>query len=593
VSLVSLPLNFNPLKPFSVTSADEFVLQLLIDKGAVDSSAVDDARTRFRESDSEDEEDTAVLKLLVASHLIAPMRVAEVLAEEFNMDVVDLSDVRVSSTALEVVPYELANRYKVLPLEVDESELELAVADPLDMDAIDSISHVIQRSIVSRVAPLEDIEKAIHQYYEGAKADNEVSEIFAGHEDPDALPKQIDLPTGKDGEISEEEAPIIKYVHMVISEALKRRASDIHMEPLEKRFRVRYRIDGVLHEVENPPKRLQPSIVSRIKLMSNVSIAEKRVPQDGRINIKVGAKVIDLRVSTLPTAFGESIVMRILDKEGLRLGLPELGFFSDDQASFERIIALPDGVFLVTGPTGSGKSTTLYSALNYINHPDRKIITVEDPVEYELAGVNQVQVRRDVGMTFAAALRSMLRQAPNIIMVGEIRDRETAEIAINASLTGHMVFSTLHTNDAPSAISRLIDIGIKPFLVSAAVRAVLAQRLVRRNCQSCRAPYDPDEKLLNSLGIRQDQMADATFMAGEGCPKCNGTGYRGRVGIFEMFNVNEELQQMIYEEASLVALRNKAREMGMRTMREDGVRKVIAGVTTANEVLHVTVADSI
>ncbi len=573
-----------------MTSADEFVLQLLTDKGLVDSTQIDDARAKASDAGGDAEEDTAILQLLVKEHILTPMQIAEVLAEEFNMEVVDLSDVRISNEALEAVPYELANRYKVVPLEVDAAEIELAIADPLDMDAIDSVSHVIQRSVIARVAPLEDIEKAIHQYYEGAKAD-QVSEIFADHDDPDAMPTQIDLPSVEGA--SEEEAPIIKYVHMVISEALKRRASDIHMEPLEKRFRVRYRIDGVLHEVENPPKRLQPSIVSRIKLMSNVSIAEKRVPQDGRINIKVGAKVIDLRVSTLPTAFGESIVMRILDKEGLNLGLPQLGFFSDDQATFERIIALPDGVFLVTGPTGSGKSTTLYSALNYINHPDRKIITVEDPVEYELSGVNQVQVRREVGMTFAAALRSMLRQAPNIIMVGEIRDKETAEIAINAALTGHMVFSTLHTNDAPSAISRLIDIGIKPFLVAAAVRAVLAQRLVRRNCQSCRAPTEPDEKLLNSLGIRPDQTVDANFMKGDGCSKCSGTGFRGRVGIFEMFNVNEELQQMIYEEASLVSLRSKAREMGMRNMREDGVRKIIAGVTTPGEVLHATVSDSI
>jgi type IV pilus assembly protein PilB len=573
-----------------VTSADEFVLQLLTDKSLLDDSAIESTRAKVNEAGFDGSEDTAILESLVAEHVVSQQQIAQVLAEEFNMETVDLSDTRVSAEALAVVPYELANRYKVIPLEADDSEVELAVADPLDMDAIDSISHVIKRSVVSRVAPLEEIEKAIHQYYEGAKA-GEVDEIFSEVDDPDALPAQIDLPSADD--VSEEEAPIIKYVHMVISEALKRRASDIHMEPLEKRFRVRYRIDGVLHEVENPPKRLQPSIVSRIKLMSNVSIAEKRVPQDGRINIKVGAKVIDLRVSTLPTAFGESIVMRILDKESLRLGLPELGFFSDDQATFERIIALPDGVFLVTGPTGSGKSTTLYSALNYINHPDRKIITVEDPVEYEMAGVNQVQVRREVGMTFAAALRSMLRQAPNIIMVGEIRDKETAEIAINAALTGHMVFSTLHTNDAPSAISRLIDIGIKPFLVAAAVRAVLAQRLVRRNCSHCREACDHDEKLLNSLGIRPDQITDASFMKGEGCLKCNGTGFRGRVGIFEMFNVNEELQQMIYEEASLVALRDKAREMGMRNMREDGVRKVIAGVTTPQEVLHATVGDSL
>lgn len=573
-----------------MTSADEFVLQLLTDKGLIDDSAIESARAKVNEAGYGGSEDTAVLESLVADHTVTQKQIAGVLAEEFNMETVNLSEVRVSTQALQIVPFELANRYKVIPLEADDSEVELAVSDPMDMDAIDSISHVIKRSIVSRVAPLEDIERAIHQYYEGAQADK-VDDIFSGMEDPDALPGQIELPSAEGA--SEEEAPIIKYVHMVISEALKRRASDIHMEPLEKRFRVRYRIDGVLHEVENPPKRLQPSIVSRIKLMSNVSIAEKRVPQDGRINIKVGAKVIDLRVSTLPTAFGESIVMRILDKESLRLGLPELGFFSDDQAAFERIIALPDGVFLVTGPTGSGKSTTLYSALNYINHPDRKIITVEDPVEYEMTGVNQVQVRREVGMTFAAALRSMLRQAPNIIMVGEIRDKETAEIAINAALTGHMVFSTLHTNDAPSAVSRLIDIGIKPFLVAAAVRAVLAQRLVRRNCPHCRTACEHDEKLLNSLGIRPDQSSEASFMKGEGCIKCNGTGFRGRVGIFEMFNVNEELQSMIYEEASLVALRDKAREMGMRNMREDGVRKVIAGVTTPQEVLHATVSDSI
>ncbi len=573
-----------------VTSADEFVLQLLIDKGIVDSAAIQAARTKAAEQPSAGNLDTDTVELLVAEHAVTQLQIAQALAEEFNMDVVDLADVRVSAEALELLPYELANRYKVFPLEADDNEVELAVCDPLDMDAIDSISHVIQRSITCRVAPLEDIEKAIHQYYDGAQADK-VDSMFSGLEEVGV--DDLDLPTGEEGDVGEDEAPIIRYVHMVISEALKRRASDIHMEPLEKRFRVRYRIDGVLHEVENPPKRLQPSIISRIKLMADVSIAEKRVPLDGRINIKVGPKVIDLRVSTLPTAFGESIVMRILDKEGLNLGLPQLGFFSDDQATFERIIAMPDGVFLVTGPTGSGKSTTLYSALNCINHPDRKIITVEDPVEYEMPGVNQVQVRRDVGMTFSAALRSMLRQAPNIIMVGEIRDKETAEIAINAALTGHMVFSTLHTNDAPSAISRLVDIGIKPFLVAAALRAVLAQRLVRRICPNCKQAHTPDEKLLSSLGIRSDQALDANFMLGKGCPKCNSTGFRGRVGVFEMFTMSEELQQMVYENASLVALRNKSKEMGMRTMREDGMRKVIAGVTTPEEVLHSTVAEPV
>ncbi|MDG2345143.1 MAG: ATPase, T2SS/T4P/T4SS family [Opitutae bacterium] len=572
-----------------MTSADEFVLQLLTDKGIVESAAIEDARVKAAEQGGDGNPDTAALDWLVTENTVTQVQIAKALAEEFNMDFVELADIRVSNEALELLPYDLANRYKVFPLEADDNELELAVCDPLDMDAIDSISHVIQRSITSRVAPLEEIEKAIHQYYDSAQAEN-VDSLFTGTEEEGK--GDLDLPTGEEGDLSEDEAPIIRYVHMVISEALKRRASDIHMEPLEKRFRVRYRIDGVLHEVENPPKRLQPSIVSRIKLMSDVSIAEKRVPLDGRINIKVGPKVIDLRVSTLPTAFGESIVMRILDKEGLNLGLPELGFFSDDQATFERIIAMPDGVFLVTGPTGSGKSTTLYSALNCINHPDRKIITVEDPVEYEMPGVNQVQVRRDVGMTFSAALRSMLRQAPNIIIVGEIRDKETAEIAINAALTGHMVFSTLHTNDAPSAVSRLVDIGIKPFLVAAALRAVLAQRLVRRICPNCKQPHTPDEKLLSSLGIRSDQALDANFMKGAGCPKCNSTGFRGRVGVFEMFTMSEELQQMVYEDASLVALRSKSKEMGMRTMREDGIRKVIAGVTLAEEVLHSTVGEA-
>jgi len=574
-----------------VTSADEFVLQLLIDKDILSSETITAARDQVVADGVEGSVDTATLELLISEHALTQLQVAQALADEFSMELVDLAEVRASAEALEVLPFELANRYKVFPLEVDDAEVELAVCDPLDMDAIDSISHVIKRSINSRVAPLEDIEKAIHQYYDGAKV-GAVDDMFSGMEEEGAG-DNLNLPTGNEAEVGEEEAPIIRYVHMVISEALKRRASDIHMEPLEKRFRVRYRIDGVLHEVENPPKRLQPSIVSRIKLMSNVSIAEKRVPLDGRINITVGPKTIDLRVSTLPTAFGESIVMRILDKEGLNLGLPQLGFFSDDQATFERVIAMPDGIFLVTGPTGSGKSTTLYSALNVINHPDRKIITVEDPVEYEMVGINQVQVRRDVGMTFSAALRSMLRQAPNIIMVGEIRDKETAEIAVNASLTGHMVFSTLHTNDAPSAVSRLIDIGIKPFLVSASLRAVLAQRLVRRICQNCREPHEPDEKLLNSLGIRPDQIAEASFMKGAGCPKCNSTGFRGRVGVFEIFTLNEELEQMVYEEASLVAIRNKSREMGMRTMREDGIRKVLAGVTTPQEVLHATVADPV
>lgn len=572
-----------------MTSTEELTLQLLIDKGIVDTTAVEAARASVEAEEMDGDTDANALKYLIKNNGLIEQQIAEVLAEEFNMPVARLEEVRVSEKALEALPFELAKRYKVFPLEVDNNEMVLAVADPLNMDAIDNISHVVHRSVIIQVAPLEAIEKAIEQNYSGAQKED-VDDIFSDLELEDL--SSFGASDKENAEQGQEEAPIIRYVQMMIADAIKRRASDIHMEPLEKRFRVRYRIDGVLHEVENPPKRLQAAIISRIKLMADVSIAEKRVPLDGRINIKVGSKVIDLRVSTLPTVFGESIVMRILDKEGLNLGLPQLGFLSDDQATFEKIITMPDGVFLVTGPTGSGKSTTLYSALNTINDPDRKIITVEDPVEYELMGVNQVQVNRRVGMTFAAALRSMLRQAPNVVMVGEIRDMETAEISINAALTGHMVFSTLHTNDAPSAVSRLVDIGIKPFLVAAALRAALAQRLVRRICSKCAKPHVPDEKLLNSLGIRLDQTTNANFMKGEGCLKCNASGFRGRVGIFEIFSMSEELQQMIYEDVSLVALRTKSKSMGMRTMREDGIRKVLAGITTAQEVLNVTVADA-
>jgi general secretion pathway protein E/type IV pilus assembly protein PilB len=379
-------------------------------------------------------------------------------------------------------------------------------------------------------------------------------------------------------------------VNSLIIEAFKMRASDIHLEPMAKVFRVRYRIDGVLHEVKSPPKRLQASIISRLKIQSNMSIAEKRVPQDGRIQTQVGGKVIDLRVSCLPTNHGESIVMRILDKEGLKLGLPELGFFTDDQQTFERLIALPDGILLVTGPTGSGKTTTLYSCLNFINRPDRKIITVEDPVEYVLAGINQVQVSEAVGLTFAAALRSMLRQAPNVIMLGEIRDMETASIAINASLTGHLVFSTLHTNDAPGAVTRLIDIGVKPFLVASSTRALMAQRLVRKICRKCAAPHMPTDTELKALGIDPNTQG-ANFQQGKGCSECNKLGYKGRFGIFEVFVINDEARKLIYDKVPSAVLRNQAREMGMRTLREDGARKVVAGLTSAEEVIRATVGD--
>jgi len=378
---------------------------------------------------------------------------------------------------------------------------------------------------------------------------------------------------------------------LIILEAFRNRASDIHLEPMETRFRVRYRIDGVLHEVDSPPKRLQPAVISRVKIMAHMKISEKRTPQDGRILVNIIGRELDLRVSTVPTNHGESVVMRILDKQNLALGLPKLGFFSDDQQTFERLIGLSDGIILVTGPTGSGKTTTLYACLGAINKPDRKIITVEDPVEYQISGINQVQVRSDINLTFSYALRSILRQAPNIIMIGEIRDIETANIATEASLTGHLVFSTLHTNDAPSAITRLLDIGVKPFLVASSLRAVMAQRLVRCICDHCKEEYTPTEAELRLLGDAAQQMSETTLYKGRGCNKCALTGYSGRKGIFEIFLITDEIQRMIFETVPASELRKRARECGMRTLREDGLRKVIAGVTTIDEIVRVTMGD--
>ncbi|MCR5183365.1 MAG: Flp pilus assembly complex ATPase component TadA [Opitutales bacterium] len=567
-------------------SADDFVIQLLQDREVVTPDVIDVARQDVEGSGVlADKIDSKILDLLVEKGYTTWKEITGLMASELDMELApDLKNVQPTAEALKLVGRPRAEQYNVLPLQLDGNTLLLVVGDPLDTDMVDELSRLLKVQINVQLAPPDEIKDAIVAAYDnsGEMGSAALQEIFGDG-------STVSIPGNDEKNASADDAPIIRYVNLLITEAIRRKASDIHMEPLEKRFRVRYRIDGVLQEVENPPKRLQASIVARLKLMANVSLAEKRIPQDGRIQIEVASKAVDLRVSVLPTVYGESIVMRILDKEGLKLGLPELGFFSDDQEVFMKIITGADGIFLVTGPTGSGKSTTLYSALNYINQPDRKIITVEDPVEYQMKGINQVQVRREVGMTFASALRSMLRQAPNIIMIGEIRDLETAEIAVNASLTGHMVFSTLHTNDAPGAIPRLVDMGVKPFLVSASLRGVLAQRLVRRICPECGAPYTPSEKELISIGLEAGDLTDSNFRKGKGCVKCHNTGYKGRRGVFELFMVNEEIQEMIYQNATLVDLRHKVRDLGMRTMREDGIRKIVAGITTVEEVLSTTV----
>jgi type IV pilus assembly protein PilB len=569
-----------------VATKDDYLIDLLVDMALVSNEQVAEART---EADSTGQ---GVVDTLLSRKALKPIDVARAKAAQFGSEVVNLNEIKLSDEVISAIPRHIAKRYKVVPVYRNNGSVTVAVSDPSDLDTIDSLHHALNQEIHVQVAPEEDIESALERYYGGAKDDtvkNFIQEITEGEVDLGIL-----APAGlaeDDGSTVDADAPIIKLVNTLIVEAFKSRASDIHLEPLEKRFRVRYRIDGMLHEVKSPPKRLQASIISRLKIQSNMSIAERRIPQDGRIQMTIGGKSIDLRVSCLPTNHGESIVMRILDKEGLKLGLAELGFFTDDQQTFERLIGLPDGILLVTGPTGSGKTTTLYAVLNYINRPDRKIITVEDPVEYILSGINQVHVNETVGLTFGAALRSILRQAPNVIMVGEIRDMETASIAINASLTGHLVFSTLHTNDAPSAVTRLIDIGIKPFLVASSTRALMAQRLVRKICKRCATPYAPPENEMRSLKIDPNATSGANFMKGKGCGDCKNTGYRGRFGIFEIFVIDDEARKLIYEKVSSTVLRARAREMGMRTLREDGSRKVIAGMTSPEEVIRATVGD--
>ena len=544
----------------------------------------------FEARDQATEQGGSALSILIATGAISEEDITRTVAAASNMEFVDLGQLLVKPEIIDLLPRDKALRYKAIPIGMNDDVLTVAIDDPLNFDTLDNLRFLLKREIETVCSTPEQIKQALVKYYGSAE---EAGDRLLGALGRDEEMSGIDLMASNPEEGNSGDSAIIKLVSLLLLEAYKIRASDIHLEPLEKRFRVRFRIDGVLQEMQNPPKKLQSAIVSRLKIMSGtMSIAEKRLPQDGRIQVKMGKKSIDLRVSTIPTNHGESVVMRILDKSSLSLGLPELGFLTDDQATFERMILLPDGILLVTGPTGSGKTTTLYACLNYINRPDRKIITVEDPVEYQMAGINQVQVNADIGMTFPAALRSMLRQAPNIIMIGEIRDLETASIAINASLTGHLVFSTLHTNDAPGAVARLVDMGIKPFLVATSTRAIMAQRLVRKLCPKCKQPAELTEGELRALRIEESQMDHAHPMGAVGCENCRHKGYRGRMGIFEVFELNDEVRFMINDRLSTMQLRQRARELGMRTLREDGVRKVLAGSTTAEEVVTATMGDA-
>jgi len=565
-----------------VQQNEDYVVRVLSDVGLLSRQQIDSARSRLNG-------EPGVIDVLVNDGIVSEVDVSRTLAAQAHMDWIDISTMVIPPQIISQIRGEDARRFKVIPVAFGETGLVVAVGNPLDIDTMDSLSFLLQRELELVCTSPRKISEALIKYYGTADEAADVLQKEIG-EDIDLGLEFGDGPEST--AVDEADAPIVRLVSMLLIEAHRAGASDIHLEPLDKKFRVRFRIDGVLQEMQAPPKRLQSAIISRLKIMSgSMSIAEKRLPQDGRIQVRIKKKPIDLRVSTMPTNHGESMVLRILDKSSLKLGLPELGFFSDDEEIVERLIKLPDGILLVTGPTGSGKTTTLYACLNCVNKPDRKIITVEEPIEYQMTGINQVQVNTEIGMTFGAALRSILRQAPNIIMIGEIRDLETAGIATNASLTGHLVFSTLHTNDAPAAVARLIDIGVKPFLVASSVRAVMAQRLVRKLCNNCKQSGELTDTELRALGIEPGQVADAQVMRPKGCDECRQIGYKGRTGIFEIFVIDDEVRHMINKRSSSFVLRQRARELGMRTLREDGVRKVLSGVTSADEVISITVGD--
>jgi general secretion pathway protein E/type IV pilus assembly protein PilB len=559
-----------------VAEKDDYLLDLLVDLGFTDAETVAKSREEANAAG------VGVVDLLVANKVIRPGDVTQAKAAQFGAEVVHLTNMKIEDDVIAIVPRDIAKKYRVVPVFKSEGKVAVAIADPSDLNTIDSLTHLLHAEIELRVASEPDIEAALAKYYGGEKKSMDAG-IFKDVIQELTL-SNVEVKMDDGGDL-DADAPLIRLVNQIVVDAFKLRASDIHLEPLEKRFRLRYRIDGMLQEMKSPPKRLQAPVIARLKIQAGMVISEHRVPQDGRIQSKVGNKVIDLRVSCLPTNHGESIVMRILDKEGLRLGLPELGFLTDDQQTFERIIALPDGILLVTGPTGSGKTTTLYGAIEMIRTGREKILTVEDPVEYELAGVPQVPVNEKVGVTFAAALRSLLRQDPDIILVGEIRDAETAQIATQAALTGHLVLSTLHTNDAPTALTRLLDLDIAAYLVASTVDAVLAQRLVRVICASCKTETRPDKAAARRLDV--EALGLTRVWKGTGCPECRGTGYRGRTGVYELLVMDNELRLEVQRRRGSEELRAMAVAKGMRTLLDDGVRAAREGVTTLDEVLRV------
>jgi len=561
------------------------LIHMLVDQGIITAE-----QSAQLESESK-EGNKSIRSLLVEKGLVVEDKLLEIIAAYLGTTVVNLPAIDIPPDVVRALPASVARMYNTVPVEMGTSTIQLAVFDLITPEIMDEIMFVLTRDISFVLAREEDVRTRINQFY-GDESDAVNTMLSTLEAEIATVGDSVSLAEGGADEKGIEEAagstPVIRFVNLVLYQAVNDRASDIHFEPFEKEFKIRYRVDGALYEMAPPPKRLALPIISRVKVMSGLNIAERRLPQDGRIQIHVGGRQIDLRVSTLPTQFGESVVLRVLDRSVVSLDLENLGMPEDVYQLITHDVEKPNGIFVVTGPTGSGKTTTLYSALRRINTPEMKILTAEEPVEYDIEGIVQVPINAAVGNTFANILRAFLRQDPDAMMIGEIRDLETAQIAIQASLTGHLVFSTLHTNDAAGAITRLIDMDVEPFLISSTLEAVLGQRLVRLICSECKTPYKPDAAVMSSLGVTEKDVEGRNFFYGTGCQRCNQTGYRGRKGIYEYLSVTEPIRRLINERKPTLIIRDKAVEMGMRPLRDDGVRNVLDGYTTVEEVVKYT-----
>ncbi len=552
--------------------------ELLMDKGLITGKQIEQALEEQRLTGK------LLGRILVDMGVVTEDEVLQVLGARAGVSVVKIGEMKIPKEVIDKIPASVAKIYTIMPISYEANILTIALTDPLNVSVFDDLRFILGMNVKGAIASEEDITDAIRKYYgvEGETIED-ILGIFGEKMEILPLEEMEDLATLQE---LASRAPVVKLLNMILLQAVKEKASDIHFEPFEQEYKIRYRVDGVLYEVARPPKNLSLGLASRVKVMANLNIAERRLPQDGRIMISIEGRDVDLRISTLPTIFGESVVMRVLDRSTVSLSLDQVGMLDDMKKSLRYLNQKPNGIILATGPTGCGKTTTLYSCLREINKIEYKVITTEDPVEYDIKGIIQVPINAKIGLTFATSLRHILRQDPDIVMVGEIRDIETAQIAIQASLTGHLVFSTLHTNDAPGAITRMIDMEIEPFLITSTLEAILAQRLIRTICQNCKEEYTPEPGILEDLGVPSDVAKQKKFYRGAGCVRCNNSGFKGRTGIFELLVMNEKLRSLVIEKAHTAVIKNAAIESGMKTMLDDGLQKVYSGITTIEEVFR-------